>query len=524
MIQYRAGKWGIGFAFSLKGSVFPRAMVFALPGGIFAAILQYVLADLDHGMGNLNGGALSGFYSVLGFLIVFRSQQAYSRWWEGGGLLQQMRGEWFNAYSSCLAFCSSAPEKATEVEAFQHLLVRLMSMLYGAALTDVSEMSDSRMEFLDLTGLSDDSLVFLHGAHVKSEIILQWIQRLIHEAAGAEVIKIAPPILSRVYNQLGNGIVLLNNAQKLNEFPVPFPVAQMILFMLMLHWFLTAMVCATSVTTPYWAFFQSFVVVFIYWSVHYIGEELEQPFGDDANDLPIIEMQADMNASLLDLMSTQARHPPGFRYSPEKHGQLKKVLLGFDWYLSQVKRQVTAEPFQTAKPEVASEAELLPQDTIAASVDHVVVNPGIGSALKSLNEPPVSLGFPAGRASAAAESLSAAESLMRNSAMMVPEVQIPLDPPAKQAPSSADTRMQRSREGSQHLPDNVMPSRAAPSEHSALRGSGSSSKHRSRSGRQSAADRRRSPNRTEEPFAEPCCPAGQMSGKFLAGSGGCMGW
>merc|ERR1719161_1463689 len=71
---------------------------------------------------------------VLSFLIVFRSQLAYARFWEGSTLLLQVRGEWFNATSSLLAFCSRKKENHFEVERFQHLFVRLMSMLICAAL------------------------------------------------------------------------------------------------------------------------------------------------------------------------------------------------------------------------------------------------------------------------------------------------------------------------------------------------------------------------------------------------------
>lgn len=68
------------------------------------------------------------------------------------------------------------------------------------------------------------------------------------EANTAETIKIAPPILTRVYNQLGNGIVNLSNARKIADFPIPFPLSQMITVMLLFHWVVTAVVCATAVS------------------------------------------------------------------------------------------------------------------------------------------------------------------------------------------------------------------------------------------------------------------------------------
>ncbi|CAE7916484.1 unnamed protein product [Symbiodinium necroappetens] len=123
MIVYQPGSWGVGFALRLHGSVFPRAFA---PAGIcaaFAMLLHWLLrldaATLEViGTGAPEQNVFDGFTFVLGFLIVFRSQQAYSRWWEGGTLLQQLRGEWFNSYSCLIAFCNGAPEKK-EVPVFR---------------------------------------------------------------------------------------------------------------------------------------------------------------------------------------------------------------------------------------------------------------------------------------------------------------------------------------------------------------------------------------------------------------------
>merc|ERR1719181_1255699 len=114
-------------------------------------------------------------------------------------------------------------------------------------------------------------MVYMQSSHDRVEIVLQWIQRLIAEANEHEVIKVAPPILSRVYNQLGNGIVNLNNARKITDFPIPFPLAQMVTFMLLCHFAITIIVCAASVQTSSWAGFLTFLVVFSFWSINYIA-------------------------------------------------------------------------------------------------------------------------------------------------------------------------------------------------------------------------------------------------------------
>jgi len=337
MIRYDTGKWNISFACQLYGSVFPKAFCWAFPASVFATVLNIVFNRDEEiasrvGAGDVGTNILSGFTFILGFLIVFRSQVAYSRWWEGGTLLQKVRGEWFNAYSSLMAFCNTSEMKRGEVREFQHHLVRLISLLYASALQQLGKdcMRDKSFELICIAGLDPESIAFLEKSTDRCEIVLQWIQRLIVDANNSTVIKIAPPILARVYNQLGNGIVGLNNARKIAEYNIPFCLAQMITFMLLIHLGLTPIICASTVQTPYWAGCLTFVVIFSYWSINYIATELEIPYGDEPNDLPMADMQRDLNISLKQLLDPQAMEPPSFSFNLEWHSQLITEVVDLD--------------------------------------------------------------------------------------------------------------------------------------------------------------------------------------------------
>merc|ERR1719149_18570 len=100
-------------------------------------------------------------------------------------------------------------------------------------------MDDVHFQIIDLDGFDLEAMHALKTAHDRCEVVLQWIQKCIVQNNASEVIKVAPPILSRVYNQLGNGIVNLNNARKITEFPIPFPLAQMVAFLMVCHWWIT---------------------------------------------------------------------------------------------------------------------------------------------------------------------------------------------------------------------------------------------------------------------------------------------
>lgn len=296
------------------------------------------------------GDRLRDFSFVLGFLIVFRIQTAYARWWEAGTLLQQLRGEWFNSFSSLMAFCNNDPQKRPEVYRFQHYLVRLVSLLYANALKQVSAMKDNSFELFTLEGFDLCSLEAMIQAHDSCELVCQWIQRLIVDANSKDIVKIAPPILSRVYDQLGRGIVRLNNARKIRQFPIPFPLSQMVALMLILHLIITVLLMATTIDSEAIAAGLTLLVVLGFWSIHFIALELEQPYGDDPNDLPLHEMMADLNQSLAGLLKPMALSPPEYSYDRDRDTKLECRKTDFTTHLAYQKKSGTGKR-RTRKPD-----------------------------------------------------------------------------------------------------------------------------------------------------------------------------
>lgn len=329
MKDYDPGTWGLRFVFSCEGSVFPKALACAFPNALVAVSLWYVLREMmttevfeETLSGVFASQAWSAYNWVIGFVVSYRAQRAYSRWWEGGTLLQQARGEWFNSYSSLIAFCTRDDGKLQHVRVFQKTLSRLTSMLYASALMSIATEPDLDFEIIDASGLSEAHLEYLRTQPDKCEIIMQWIQRLIVDNMNNGVLSIPPPILSRVFQELSRGIVNVHNVRKITEFQFPFPAAQMIVTMLILQWFLTPLMAALMMQTPVWAFFVAFLPIFACWGINYIATEIEQPFGTDFNDMPLHFMQSSLNTSIMSLLDTYAQSPPDFDEKLESHDQL----------------------------------------------------------------------------------------------------------------------------------------------------------------------------------------------------------
>lgn len=312
MIEYEE-EWLFPLLFKAEGSVAVRASMFAIPSAILAAVVVYMEewqpgSHEAFGLRDLSGShvwnAITSFCLIL---LAFRTKTAFSRFWEGTGLLHMMRGEWFDTVSNCVTFSiASMPEMPDAVISFRHTLVRLMSLCHGSALEEISE-NTIAVDVIDIAGLDFSTLSHLqecdqvHGFN-KVEVMLHLVQSLITKARDDGVLRTPPPILSRVYQTISRGFVNLLNAKKITDTKFPFPYAQLIVSLLSLLTILTPIMIGQKVRNKLIASLLTFIPVFGMYSVNFIAMELENPFGIDANDLPLEHFQDEMNRCLLMLL------------------------------------------------------------------------------------------------------------------------------------------------------------------------------------------------------------------------------
>eukprot|EP00927_Polykrikos_kofoidii_P037735 TRINITY_DN3195_c0_g1_i2.p1 TRINITY_DN3195_c0_g1~~TRINITY_DN3195_c0_g1_i2.p1 ORF type:complete len:776 (-),score=105.58 TRINITY_DN3195_c0_g1_i2:164-2491(-) len=331
MIIYDAGEYHVGFIWSLEGSTFPKAAMFSVPAAVLGIVCRWMLNAYPGMLFEVshfgNSAAWSVTVTVLSVLIGFRTNKAYARFWEGTTLVQQMRAEWFEACNNLMAFSKMAIVKAPKdqevqrrVFVFQNTLIRLVSLMHGAALRQVTggDGEGEEFEVLDVQGLDDESMDYLGvecGLHEinRVEVLLHWVQVLITDSIGDGVLVVPPPILTRSYQTLSRGMVNLHNVRKLADVPFPFPLSQMIIVLLLIQTILTPLLMAALFQTFTGVFVFTFIPLFGMWNITFISGELEQPFGQDPNDLPLSELQFEMNNSLLMLLDDRAQRAPGLK-------------------------------------------------------------------------------------------------------------------------------------------------------------------------------------------------------------------
>lgn len=415
----------LGTAFGLKGSVLPYGFLYSMPSTIMAVILHIFWSpDLKGEENPQVGGFMAiwgGYTFVLGFLIVFRNNQAYNRFWEAASKMHELRGELFNCASTLCAYCCEpkkfGPEGSREhaaakghVDEFQHLLVRLMSLLFSSCCHDIAsedphiaqlksksvgdldmqaqnlnkKAGHLEMQVLNLGGVQAESLVHLNEVPSRCEVISQWIYRLIIQKQREEpmdgmqitVLDVPPPILGRPLADLASALGDLYRARKIAEIPFPFPYAQMILDMLLVFCIVTPVLASQLVSSTPMAALATFCVTAGYWALFLIADEIGQPFGGDPNDLNLSNMQRDFNASLITLLDRKTQTVPSFR----PHQRLQRnstTVIG-----SRFRNPMQGE-FWPTKDQIAGPSEELTRaQLVGATADEVHLNVGSPRSLE----------------------------------------------------------------------------------------------------------------------------------------------
>jgi hypothetical protein len=76
----------------------------------------------------------------------------------------------------------------------------------------------------------------------------------------------------------------------------------------------------------HYAVLYSFISIFVLWCIHFNALDLEFPFGDRVNDLPMLEFQRDWNNSVCTLLDDMAARPPKFQYDPTMRNDIKVAM------------------------------------------------------------------------------------------------------------------------------------------------------------------------------------------------------
>jgi len=155
----------------------------------------------------------------------------------------------------------------------------------------------STPEQVDVLGPSKD----------RTMMVMYWI---IYElGTHSPDLDIAPPIQSRMYQELSNGMLGFSQCLKLADVPFPMPFAQILQCVLSVFAVVTPAYVVAFTDSYLIGAVMTFLAVQGVWGFNELAKELENPFGKDDNDLSLMDFHCRFVDSVNEIEgASQAKH------------------------------------------------------------------------------------------------------------------------------------------------------------------------------------------------------------------------
>ena len=179
---------------------------------------------------------------------------------------------------------------------------------------------NSSRPFPVLGGVSDNEIAFLQrarGASAKVNLAWHWLSEfIIREHLAGSLGNVGPPIISRIIQFLGDGMIFYNHARKTMFIPFPFPHAQISALFVFTIMFAVPVLMDEYANDLMIGCLLTFLTVTCLAGLHEVARELENPFRNVPNEIPLVTLQAMFNEALITLYA--GFHPDHY-WDPDEY-------------------------------------------------------------------------------------------------------------------------------------------------------------------------------------------------------------
>ena len=273
MINYNPKDW-VTFIFHVHKSdtirkLWPLMLSVSIYSGIIAFLELHFLKLSDSNyvknIGMMHN--LLGF--VISMLLVFRTNTAYDRWWEGRRLL----GSLTNVSRNFAIKLKSLRLASVDMEFFNYAIPK-----YAFALKE-------HLREKQYFGKNSLLIEVDGGKHIPNQIAGSISGRIYELVAAGAISQEQLIILSGDISQFTD---ICGGCERIKKTPIPYSYSA----------FIKKFIFIYVITLPFgWVFSLSYFVIpivpfilYVLASLELLAEEIENPFGYDANDLPVDEI------------------------------------------------------------------------------------------------------------------------------------------------------------------------------------------------------------------------------------------
>jgi len=250
---------------------FKKLMISTISIGIITLILNYIYINTGLHSFRIPSTMHSLIGIVIGLLLVFRTNTAYDRWWEGRKRISEISASIYFIMvkiNSCLQKESNEYKKGLDV-----IRINLISFMNNMK-NYLKEEIETKEIFVSET--------FIDQQNVHIEKVMQAIKKLEMEKTidGRDATIIEISIKSLIEGSVA--------CERIKNTPIPIAYALHIKISILIY----------LITLPFGLFYDlgiwsSLMVMLVYYliaGIEIISSEIENPFAGEPNDLPVVEL------------------------------------------------------------------------------------------------------------------------------------------------------------------------------------------------------------------------------------------
>ena len=286
MIKYNPKNWfSLIFEFH-KSDTLRKLIYILLIYGLYVTLIVFLELQYTKFKSTIEIHSLLGF--VLGLLLVFRTNTAYDRWWEARKLLGALVNTSRNLAIKINIFL---PESEAEK---RNLFSKQISNYCYSLKNHLRDKKNIRE--LELSAdLRDKEL---HPINHIPNYIAQKIYSLTKNMYDKEYI--TDNIYLTIDDQVKQFTDIIGGCERIKKTPIPYSY----------NIFLKKFIFIYTMTLPlglatrfdYWSIPISVFVLYILCSLEILAAEIEDPFGEDTNDLPVDEICSTIKKNIKEIL------------------------------------------------------------------------------------------------------------------------------------------------------------------------------------------------------------------------------
>ncbi len=284
MITYNPKDW-IKLIFEFhKSDTFRRLLPTMLGLCVYTGIVVFLEADYFQ----IKVRSSTVFHQILGFvlstLLVFRINSAYDRWWEG-------RKNWGSLVNNTRNLQVKIETLLPEGNRRDKVMLRKLITTFVFTLKNHLKGKEDSVEIQSFEGFDKNEFLKVnHKPAYMVKLISQHIYNLNKQGVFSDTHMLV------FEEEVRSFLDITGACERIKNTPIPYSYSLFLKKIIFVY--VVSMPFAFAIDFGYWSIPIVMIIFYAFASLELISEEIEDPFGDDENDLPTQELSEKIKLNL----------------------------------------------------------------------------------------------------------------------------------------------------------------------------------------------------------------------------------